>query len=135
MSIVSEVTKDGTTGSGATRDGAIARVADYFDSGTFKSDLADLVAFETESQNPARAGALSDYLESEMAESLERLGFSCRILPNPSAKYGPFLVAERIVRRVRRRRKRLPGRERAPKHPAPPKRKRRQRPASRPSSA
>jgi acetylornithine deacetylase/succinyl-diaminopimelate desuccinylase-like protein len=24
------------------------------------------------------------------------MGFSCRILPNPSAKYGPFLIAERI---------------------------------------
>jgi len=31
-----------------------------------------------------------------MAESLERMGFSCRILPNPTGKHGPFLIAERI---------------------------------------
>jgi acetylornithine deacetylase/succinyl-diaminopimelate desuccinylase-like protein len=78
------------------RDKAIAAVERYFDEGRFLADLARRVAIPTESQNPARAGALDDYLENEMAESLERMGFTCRILPNPSAKYGPFLVAERI---------------------------------------
>ena len=79
-----------------SRDGAIAAVERYFDEGRFLADLSRRVAIPTESQNPERAGALRDYLENEMAESLERMGFSCRILPNPSAKYGPFLVAERI---------------------------------------
>jgi acetylornithine deacetylase/succinyl-diaminopimelate desuccinylase-like protein len=79
-----------------SRDKAIAAVERYFDEGRFLADLGRRVAIPTESQNPARAEALKGYLENEMAESLERMGFSCRILPNPSAKYGPFLVAERI---------------------------------------
>jgi len=79
-----------------SRERAIAAAERYFDEGRFLSDLARRVAIPSESQNPARAGALKDYLENEMAESLERMGFSCRILPNPSGKHGPFLVAERI---------------------------------------
>src|SRR5688572_428463 len=78
------------------RDKAIAAVGRYFDEGRFLADLGRRVAIPTESQNPARAAALADYLETEMAESLERVGFTCRIVPNPSGKYGPFLVAERI---------------------------------------
>lgn len=77
------------------RDKAIAAVERYFDEGRFLADLGRRVAIPTESQNPARAGALHDYLENEMAESLERMGFSCRILPNPTGKHGPFLIAER----------------------------------------
>jgi len=96
MAIASEVTKDGTTGSGATRDGAIARVADYFDSGTFKSDLADLVAFETESQNPAQRAELSRYLAEAIRPRLAALGFSCEIFDNPDPRGGPLLVGERI---------------------------------------
>jgi acetylornithine deacetylase/succinyl-diaminopimelate desuccinylase-like protein len=79
-----------------SRDKAIAAVERYFDEGRFLADLGRRVAIPTESQNPARAAALQDYLESEMAESLERMGFSCRILPNPTGKHGPFLIAERI---------------------------------------
>ena len=78
------------------RDKAIAAVERYFDEGRFLADLARRVAIPTESQNPERAAALNDYLENEMAESLERMGFSCRILPNPTGKHGPFLIAERI---------------------------------------
>ncbi|HEX6297444.1 MAG TPA: M20 family metallopeptidase [Burkholderiales bacterium] len=77
------------------RDKAIAAVERYFDEGRFLADLGRRVAIPTESQNPARAGALHDYLENEMAEGLERMGFSCRILPNPTGKHGPFLIAER----------------------------------------
>jgi acetylornithine deacetylase/succinyl-diaminopimelate desuccinylase-like protein len=79
-----------------TRAGAIAAAERYFDEGRFLADLGRRVAIPTESQNPERAAALSDYLENEMAESLERMGFSCRILPNPTGKHGPFLIAERI---------------------------------------
>ena len=79
-----------------TRNDAIAAIERYFDEGRFVADLARRVAIPTESQNPERGPALAEYLESEMAESLERMGFTCRILPNPSAKYGPFLIAERI---------------------------------------
>ena len=37
-----------------SRDAAIARAADYFDGGGFKTDLARRVAIPTESQNPDR---------------------------------------------------------------------------------
>jgi len=79
-----------------SRAQAIAGIERYFEEGRFLADLSRRVAIPTESQNPARAAQLGEYLENEMAESLEKMGFSCRILPNPSAKYGPFLVAERI---------------------------------------
>ena len=79
-----------------SRAQAILAAERYFDEGRFFADLARRVAIPTESQNPERAGALAEYLEVEMAESLERMGFSCSVLPNPSGKHGPFLLAERI---------------------------------------
>jgi acetylornithine deacetylase/succinyl-diaminopimelate desuccinylase-like protein len=79
-----------------SRADAIASIERYFDEGRFLVDLGRRVAIPTESQNPARAGALAEYLEVEMAESLERAGFTCRVVPNPSGRHGPFLVAERI---------------------------------------
>jgi acetylornithine deacetylase/succinyl-diaminopimelate desuccinylase-like protein len=78
------------------RTQAIAAAERYFDDGRFLADLARRVAIPTESQNPARAAALAEYLEVEMAESLEHMGFTCQVLPNPSGKHGPFLLAERI---------------------------------------
>src|SRR5215831_18601649 len=78
-----------------SRDAAIARAADYFDSGAFKADLARRVAIPTESQNPDRAGELARYLDSEIKPALEQLGFTCRTLTQARAK-GPFLFAERI---------------------------------------
>src|SRR5215470_1439281 len=80
-----------------SRDAAIARAADYFDSGGFKADLARRVAIPTESQNPDRAGELARYVEAEMRPALEALGFRCRVLRHPKAP-GPFLVGERIER-------------------------------------
>src|SRR5688572_4170645 len=79
-----------------TRAQAISAAERYFDDGRFFADLARRVAIPTESQNPARAAALAEYLENEIAESLERMGFVCSIVPNPSGKHGPFLLAERI---------------------------------------
>jgi acetylornithine deacetylase/succinyl-diaminopimelate desuccinylase-like protein len=79
-----------------TRAAAIADIENYFDAGAFAADLARRVAIPTESQNPERGAALAAYLTDEMQPSLEAQGFSCTILPNPVAKYGPFLVAERI---------------------------------------
>src|SRR5215831_5711153 len=64
-----------------SRADAIARAQDYFDSGTFKDDLARRVAIPTESQNPERAGELARYVETEMKPALE--------------SRGPFLYAER----------------------------------------
>ena len=79
-----------------SRAQAISAAERYFDDGRFFADLARRVAIPTESQNPARAAALADYLETEMAESLEHMGFTCRIIVNPSPGHGPFLVGERI---------------------------------------
>jgi acetylornithine deacetylase/succinyl-diaminopimelate desuccinylase-like protein len=79
-----------------SRDAAIRDIERYFDEGRFLADLGRRVAIPTESQNPERGQALQDYLDKEMAESLEKMGFECEILPNPSTKYGPFLIAQRI---------------------------------------
>jgi acetylornithine deacetylase/succinyl-diaminopimelate desuccinylase-like protein len=79
-----------------SRAQAIAAAERYFDEGRLFDDLARRVALPTESQNPERAATLAEYLESELAESLERMGFACRIVPNPVGAHGPFLIAERI---------------------------------------
>jgi acetylornithine deacetylase/succinyl-diaminopimelate desuccinylase-like protein len=77
-----------------SRDAAIVAAEKYFDSGAFLADLARRVAIPTESQNPARAPELRAYLETEMAESLARIGASSRVFPNPKGGGGPFLIAE-----------------------------------------
>src|SRR5205807_2537927 len=84
------------SGEGAhmSRADAIARAQDYFDSGTFKNDLARRVAIATESQNPERVGELARYVETEMKPALEALGFRCRVMRQAKAR-GPFLYAER----------------------------------------
>ena len=79
-----------------SRAQAIQAAERYFDDGRFFADLARRVAMPTESQNPERAAVLAHYLEVELAESLERIGFSCALLPNPAGRHGPFLVAERV---------------------------------------
>ena len=78
-----------------SRDAAIARAADYFDSGTFKADLARRIAIPTESQNPERVGELQRYLDTEMRPALEGIGLQCRIMTHAKA-HGPFLYGERI---------------------------------------
>ena len=79
-----------------SRRDAIVHAERYFDDGGFFADLARRVAIPTESQNPDRGADLARYLSGEMRPSFERLGFKCRILENPLATGGPFLLAERI---------------------------------------
>ena len=79
-----------------SRAQAISAAERYFDEGGFVADLARRVAIPSESQNPERSRELAEYLDREMAESLERIGFSCRVIANPTGKHGPFLIAERI---------------------------------------
>lgn len=79
-----------------SRDGAIERIASYFDDGGFFADLARRVAIHTESQEPARKPELYRYLTEELQPCLEPLGFVCRIFDNPIARGGPFLVATRL---------------------------------------
>src|SRR6201997_3620012 len=77
-----------------SRAAAIARAHSYFDSGEFLVDLRRRVAIPSTSQEPERAGALRRYLDDEMVPSLAPLGFTSRVLDNPSGP--PFLVAERM---------------------------------------
>jgi acetylornithine deacetylase/succinyl-diaminopimelate desuccinylase-like protein len=77
-----------------SRDTAIAAAEAYFDSGTFREDLARRVAIPTESQNPDRTADLARYVDEEMRPALEALGFTCRTLTHPKAR-GPFLFAAR----------------------------------------
>nr|WP_265517321.1 M20 family metallopeptidase [Nitratireductor luteus] len=80
----------------ATRDSAIARINDYLTSGGFEDELARMVAFDTQSQEPAKRPELRRYLIEEMVPKLAELGFAHRILENPVDAGVPFLLAERI---------------------------------------
>jgi acetylornithine deacetylase/succinyl-diaminopimelate desuccinylase-like protein len=79
-----------------TRNAAIETISNYFDDGRFKADLADLVAYQTESQNPDQAPELTRYLDEAMMPRLAGLGFVGQRYDNPVAGAGPILVAERI---------------------------------------
>jgi len=79
-----------------TRSDAIDTVSAYFDEGRFQAELADLVGYETESQNPEQAAELVRYLEQAMTPRLGAMGFSCKTYDNPVKGAGPILVAERI---------------------------------------
>ncbi|MGN6319247.1 M20 family metallopeptidase [Trinickia sp.] len=81
---------------GSARRQAIDRAQAAYDSGRFLDDLTRRVAYRTESQNPAQADAMHAYLSDEIAPTLSRLGFTCRIAANPLAERVPFLIAERI---------------------------------------
>jgi len=78
-----------------SREAAIQSAVGFLEGGGFAADLARRVAIPTESQNPDRREALVTYLDQEMRGTLEPLGFTCRLHPNPDPKGGPFLVAER----------------------------------------
>ena len=77
------------------RDAALARAAEHFDSGAFLTDLARRVGYRTESQAPDPGGILREYVAAEMIPSVERLGFSARVVDNPVSPAHPFLVAHR----------------------------------------
>ncbi len=77
-----------------SRAAAITRAHAYFDDGGFLADLTRRVAIPSSSQEPERAGVLRSYLDDEITPALKPLGFTCRVLDNPSGP--PVLVAERI---------------------------------------
>jgi acetylornithine deacetylase/succinyl-diaminopimelate desuccinylase-like protein len=80
----------------ASREGAIARTVAGFDSGAFRTLLADLVAVPSTAQDPAHDAALGDYLDAHIRPWLQRLGFDVAIHRNPEAGFGPILTAARI---------------------------------------
>ena len=78
-----------------TRTAAIDAVSAYFDAGTFQTELADLVAYPSESQNPDAAPELMRYLQQAMLPRLTALGFQCEIFDNPVQGGGPLLIGDR----------------------------------------
>lgn len=81
-----------------TRDDAIAKATEYFDSGQLLSELASLVSYRSESQNPEQAAVLEQYLQEAIQPRLEAMGFECKLHDNPSTRMagGPFLLGSRI---------------------------------------
>ncbi|MGC1505856.1 MAG: M20 family metallopeptidase [Sulfitobacter sp.] len=79
-----------------SRQAAIEHATAYFETGQLQTDLAKLVAFETESQNPEKMPELRRYLNEAIGPRLTALGFDCKVHDNPDATGGPFLVGIRI---------------------------------------
>lgn len=81
-----------------TRQTALTQAAEYFDSGRLQSELAALVAYRSESQNPDQAPVLHDYLTRAIQPRLEAIGFVCDVQDNPSTTMvgGPFLIGTRM---------------------------------------
>lgn len=84
------------TPSPSSREDAIAQSTAFLEDGRFRAVMERRLAYRTESQVPEQAPALRAYLDEEIIPSLEGMGFESRILENPVAGKGPFLVARRI---------------------------------------
>ncbi|PZX14937.1 acetylornithine deacetylase/succinyl-diaminopimelate desuccinylase-like protein [Palleronia aestuarii] len=78
------------------RSSAIAAAQDYFDAGTFRADLAALVAIGSESQNPDARDECRRYLAEGMRPRLSALGFNCESFENTDPRGGPILLATLI---------------------------------------
>ena len=81
-----------------TREAAVSHATDHVDSGRLQSELAHLVGYRSESQNPDRRDVLQDYLAQAILPRLTAAGFDCAIHDNPDgpAKGGPILLGTRI---------------------------------------
>jgi acetylornithine deacetylase/succinyl-diaminopimelate desuccinylase-like protein len=79
-----------------SREGAIGRAQNFFDSNGFRDKLAELVAVPSTSQDPGHEPDVQRYLADFIQPWLERLGFTVAIHPNPRAGLGPILTAERL---------------------------------------
>ena len=77
-----------------SRELAIARAVNYFESGALKADLARRIAIATESRLDCSA-ELVQYIEAEMRPAFEALGFRCQLMQAPGVQL-PFLFAARI---------------------------------------
>ncbi|AWN46767.1 hypothetical protein DK419_10975 [Methylobacterium terrae] len=78
-----------------SRRDAIALAHRHYDDGDFLAVLRRAVALPTESQAPDQGPALAAYLDRFMIPLATRLGFETRIVENPKAGQGPFLIATR----------------------------------------
>jgi acetylornithine deacetylase/succinyl-diaminopimelate desuccinylase-like protein len=78
-----------------SREGAIARVRQEFDSQAFARRLAALVAIPSTSQEAAHRAELRRYLAEGIAPWLRELGFTVTLHDNPAGDF-PLLVGLRI---------------------------------------
>lgn len=78
-----------------SRDDAIATAQAVLDKGQFTEALAALVAIPSESQSPAGAPHMQDYLD-RIGSRLAALGFTCEVVANPVKGAPPLMLAERI---------------------------------------
>ena len=78
-----------------TREDALKRATQYFDSGEFIKGLDRLVAMPTQSQLQDAEPALHDYFTNAIEPQLAACGFTSEILANPHDGAGPLLVATR----------------------------------------
>jgi acetylornithine deacetylase/succinyl-diaminopimelate desuccinylase-like protein len=76
-----------------TRIDAVARAQDMLRSGEFLSQLDRRIAYQTESQNAEKRGALRAYLTDELRPAFAKLDFSTRLIESEPAK-NPYLLAE-----------------------------------------
>ncbi len=80
----------------ASRDSAIGRALEFFDSGMFRERLSHLIAVRSTSQDPAHMPDIEQYLSESIQPWLTHLGFNVAIHANPREGFGPILTAERI---------------------------------------
>ena len=66
-----------------SRDQAIAAIDDYYQNGNFEAELANRIAFRTESNLPNCDAALEAYLDDDLVPYLSDMGFICNVYPNP----------------------------------------------------
>ena len=78
-----------------SRDDAVARIRDHFDTGGFKARLAEMVAHRTESQRPDRGPELRAYLTDCIGPWITGMGFGWRIVENSLPGRPPFLIGDR----------------------------------------
>lgn len=79
-----------------SRQGAVGRILDYFDNGSFETELAERVRYRTESQRTDSLPDLHSYLDENIIPAFEAIGFECRKFDNPLKGGSPVLLATRI---------------------------------------
>lgn len=75
---------------------AMARSAEYFDTGAFVAELGRLVSIPSEGQCPSGHSTLQTYLSQGLLPLLQVLDFEVQIHENPDPAGGPILLAHRI---------------------------------------
>ena len=68
---------------------AVSAAKELIDSGQLERRLGDLVALRTESQNPAQAAVLDQYLRQMIRPLLINMGFEVDLHQNPKAGAPP----------------------------------------------